>query len=162
MPGATEGTATRFVAAPADVVYDVIADVTSIGTRSPECYRCEWLDPTTAAATPGARFRGHNKLGPLRWSTVCEVTLADPGERFAFVVLGPGERESTRWSYDLRPVDGGVEVTESYQFIWCPRVSRILELPFPRDRQLRQGMQTTLARLEAAAQARATAPDPTG
>lgn len=151
MPTATTGTASVLVTAPAEEVYRLVADVTAIGDRSPECYRTEWLEGATEA-TPGARFKGWNKLGPLRWTTVCRVTVADPGREFTFHVVSPDGREQTRWSYLVEPAEGGVRVTESYEFLWCPLAARIAELPFPRDAQLRRGMQRTLAALKAAAE----------
>ena len=53
MTTATTGQATIDIAAAPDEVYDVIADVTRMGERRPECYRCKWLDEVTAAV-PGA------------------------------------------------------------------------------------------------------------
>ena len=66
MPTAQRGQASIEIAAPPDLVYDLIADVTRMGEWSPECYRCEWLDGASAA-TPGARFRGYNRIGRFRW-----------------------------------------------------------------------------------------------
>jgi hypothetical protein len=80
MPTATQGQATiQIDAAAAEVVYDVVADVTSMGERSPECYRCAWLDGATGAEV-GARFRGYNRRGLLRWTTTCTVTTAERGK----------------------------------------------------------------------------------
>ncbi|MGH3677237.1 MAG: SRPBCC family protein [Mycobacterium sp.] len=31
------------IAAPAELIYDLVADVTGTGDRSPECRRVEWL-----------------------------------------------------------------------------------------------------------------------
>ena len=118
-----------------------------MGERSPECYRCEWLDGATEAVV-GARFRGFNRMGLIRWSTVSTVTCAEPGREFAFTVLSKSGREETRWRYVLEPDGDGVRLTESYQFLWCPLVARIAELPFPRDRQLRRGLAETLAHVK--------------
>src|SRR5207245_10630958 len=72
----------QIAAAPEDV-YDLITDVTRMGEWSPECYRCTWLDGA-GAAVPGARFRGHNKLGRYRWQTTAVITAAEDGRLFAF------------------------------------------------------------------------------
>ena len=66
MPTAQRGQARIEMAAPPDVVYALVADVTRLGEWSPECYRCQWLDGVTAAV-PGARFHGYNRRGGLRW-----------------------------------------------------------------------------------------------
>lgn len=156
MPTATRGAASVLISATADDVYRLVTDVTSIGDRSPECHRAEWLDGATTAA-PGARFRGHNKVGWVRWSTTCVVTVADPPHEFGFVVVSGKGREETRWSYVIEPVHGAVRLSESYEFVWCPVAARIAELPFPRDRQLRRGLAVTLDRIKAAAEKPRTA-----
>lgn len=144
MPSATHGEASVIVAATPDEVYDVVTDVTRIGEWGPECYRCEWLDGATAAEV-GARFRGYNRLGPLKWATTCTVVTAERGREFAFTVVSRHGREETRWRYGFDVADGGTRLTESYEFLWCPAVARIAELPIPRDRQLRRGIAATLA-----------------
>jgi hypothetical protein len=147
MPTATTGEASIEILGSPEDVYDVVADVTRMGERSPECYRCEWLDGTTTAVV-GARFRGYNRLGPLKWATTCTVTRAVRGREFAFTVMSRHGREETRWRYVLEQVGDRTRVTECYQFLWCPVLARIAEIPFPRDRQLRRGLRQTLARIK--------------
>jgi hypothetical protein len=152
MTTATTGQASVDIAASRDRVYDVLSDVTRMGERSPECYRCEWLDDATVPV-PGARFRGHNRLGVLRWTTTCTVTKAERGREFAFTVMSRHGREETQWRYLIDGDDGLVRLTESYEFLWCPLAARIAEIPFPRDKQLRRGLRQTLAKIKAAAEA---------
>ena len=90
-------------------VYELISDITRMGDWSPECYRCEWLNGATAAAV-GARFRGHNRLGKVRWHTEAIVTVADPGREFAFTTLHKEGREETLWRYQIGQVGAGAEV----------------------------------------------------
>jgi hypothetical protein len=149
MTTATTGNASIDIAASPDEVYDVLADITRMGERSPECYRCTWLDDASAAV-PGARFRGYNRLGLLRWTTTCTVTTADRGRELAFTVMSGHGREETRWRYVLAQTDGGTRLTESYEFLWCPLVARIAEIPLPRDKQLRRGIRRTLAKIKEA------------
>lgn len=152
MPTATQGQASVEIASSAQRVYDLVADVTRIGARSPECYRVEWLDGATAAVV-GARFRGHNRIGPIKWSTVCTVTKAEPGRELAFSVLSGHGREETRWRYVLEELGPTTtRLTESYDFQWCPVLARIAEIPFPRDRQLRRGLVQTLERIKSEAE----------
>jgi uncharacterized protein YndB with AHSA1/START domain len=77
MPTAQQGRASVDIAAPPELVYDLITDVTRMGDWGPECYRCEWLDGATAPSI-GARFRGYDRRGgfdgneprsssPTRW-----------------------------------------------------------------------------------------------
>ena len=156
MPTATEGQGSLTIAAAPEVVCDLIADITRIGARSPECYRAEWLDGADVAQV-GARFRGHNRIGPIRWSTTCVVTKAERGQEFAFTVVSGKGREETVWRYVLTPAEGGTTVTESYRFLWCPWLARVAETPFPRDKQLRRGIERTLAAIKAEAEAASAA-----
>jgi hypothetical protein len=148
---ATTGEAHIRIEAAPPTVYELISDITRMGDWSPECYRCDWLDGATTAVE-GARFRGHNRLGKVRWHTDAIVTVADPGREFAFTTLHKEGREETLWRYGLRQVGAGTEVIESYRFLWCPIANRIAELPIPRDKQLRRGIQETLHRIKTAAE----------
>ncbi|HET6908357.1 MAG TPA: SRPBCC family protein [Mycobacteriales bacterium] len=143
MPTATTGSASIDINASAQTVYDVVADVSRMGERSPECYHVHWLDGATSASV-GARFRGHNRIGVIKWATTCTVTTADPGREFAFSVIDGRGREQTRWRYAIEATTVGCRLTESYEFVWCPLIARAAELPFPRDRQLRRGIRRTV------------------
>ena len=137
----------REIPAAPRTVYDLISEVTEMSRYSPETVEARWLDGATTA-TVGARFRGVNALGRLRWTTKPAVTVADPGHRFAFRV--PSGARST-WTYQLDPIEGGTLVTESI----------VTERPLPalvrflirragvqdRAAHLRAGMCTTLDRL---------------
>ena len=63
--------------APPQKVYELIADLPSMGKWSPECVRCDWLGGATAPA-PGVKFRGRNRIGWRRWSTTGTVVTASP------------------------------------------------------------------------------------
>ena len=151
MPTATRGEASIEIQASAERIYDVITDITSIGERSPECYRAEWLDGISEAQV-GARFVGYSRLGLLKWSTTSVVTAADRGNEFAFTVLA-GDRESTKWRYLIDSTGDGATLTETYQFLWCPLYSRIAEIPIPRDRQLSRGIARTIAHVKSRSEA---------
>lgn len=151
MPTATHGSASIDIAASAALVYDVVTDVVRMGERSPECYRAEWLDGASSAGV-GARFRGWNRIGPIKWWTTCTVTKAEPGREFAFSVIDGHGREQTRWRYLIEPSATGCRLTESYEFVWCPLVARAAELPFPRDRQLRRGIRRTVGAIRSEAE----------
>jgi hypothetical protein len=138
---------TRFVRASPAAVYDVISDVPRMGELSPETVSATWLDGVHVACV-GARFRGSNELGRLRWSTTPRVTVADRGREFAFTVPG---RSGPLWSFRMESAEGGTLVTESmHQAVASPVVIRILQrLSGVRDRgvDLHDGMVTTLDRL---------------
>lgn len=142
--------------APPDRVYALVSDITRMGEWSPECRHCSWRGGATGPAV-GARFVARNKgrRGPS-WFTFPRVTAADPGTEFAFNRSGPGIGSYT-WRYTLEPTATGTRLTESYD------VERPLATPMDwltrkwvgsddRDTDLRTGMETTLARIKAAAE----------
>ena len=90
-----QGSATVTMSAPAEEIWNVIADVRNTGRFSPEVFESEWLDGATGPAL-GARFRGHvrrNEIGPVYWTT-CRVTACEPGREFGFdVLVGDQARE---------------------------------------------------------------------
>ena len=63
------------VAAPADAVYDLVADLPRMGEWSPECERVTWRGGATSAVS-GAHFLGYNRAGLIRWMTQGEVVTA--------------------------------------------------------------------------------------
>ena len=147
---------TRSMAAPAEVVYDLVADVTRMGEWSPENRGGQWVDGATGPAV-GARFKGRNKRKAV-WSTTCTVTEAERGRAFAFEV-GTAKRVDTRWRYRFVPVAEGCEVTESFEIVTVPGLAgRLLTKPSTgvswdeRPEQMRQGMEVTLERLAAEAE----------
>ena len=110
-----EGSATVHMAAPADKIWDVIADVRNTSQFSPEVFEAEWVGDASGPAL-GAKFRGHvrrNEIGPVYWTT-CEVTACEPGREFGFAVL-LGDRAVNNWHYRLAPAGGGTDVTESFR-----------------------------------------------
>lgn len=131
-------------------VWQLVADVTRMGDWSPECNRCEWLDGAAGPAA-GARFRGHNRLGPFRWSTVCTISSSEPGREFSFVARHRSGA-TTLWRYSLAPADGGTRVTETYEALKTPRWIATIERAMRRERILDRGMQATLERLRLAAE----------
>jgi hypothetical protein len=101
--------------APADQIWELIADVRNTGKFSPETFEAEWLDGATGPAV-GAKFRGHvrrNEIGPVYWTT-CRVTSCEPGRDFGFEVL-IGDRAVNNWRYQLAPAGDGTDVTESFR-----------------------------------------------
>src|SRR5919112_147976 len=115
MKSGTTGSVTVHVQAPPETVYALVSDVTRMGEWSPETVRCRWVGGATGPEV-GARFKGSNRRGMLRWSTTPRVTAADPGREFAFVVTLPVlGQEMTEWRYRLEPApDGGPDVTQAY------------------------------------------------
>jgi hypothetical protein len=151
----TAGSVERVVDAPPAEVYRRIADVTSTGERSNECRQAEWLPGGPAEPVLGARFRGHNRSGVARWSRVCEVVEARPGEAFAFRTVPErrdlSRRDSTTWRYELLPEEAGTRVRHSYEITTppLPPFRALFGLLLPQHRDMRPSMQFTLDQLAA-------------
>lgn len=144
---------TETMAADPTSVYALVSDVTRMGRWSPETRSCRWLGNATGPVE-GARFRGTNRHGLLRWSTTCTVTAARSGRRFAFDVDFHGV-PIAQWAYDFAPTADGCQVTES----WSdrrPAWMRMAAIPTTgvadRASHNRRGMQATLAALRRAAE----------
>ena len=151
-------TATIEISAPADEVYALVTDITNMGKWSPETHKTAWVDGADTAV-PGAKFKGwnHTKLWglPVKWSTTCVVRQTNPGRTFSFDTPSSG----ARWTYQFEPTaDGsGCAVTETREEVSRPLLAKVawLSPQVARERrgQLAAGMQVTLERLKAAAEA---------
>src|SRR6185369_11454804 len=95
----------RVIAAPADAVWAIVADVTRMCEFSPENTACEWIGSKQEPVV-GAKFRGTNQNGKKKWKTVATVVDAQPGRSFAFVVKA-GPFGVARWEYRIEPTDDG-------------------------------------------------------
>ncbi|GGJ45157.1 SRPBCC family protein [Streptomyces brasiliensis] len=103
------------VDASVEAVWRVVADVTRTSEWSHECHRVTWLRGATAAA-PGARFRGHNRSGRLRWSRVCEIVALEAPCLISWrTIATPLFPDSTVWSIALEPVGTGTRVVQTYR-----------------------------------------------
>jgi hypothetical protein len=143
------------IAAPAEVLYDLIADMPRLGEWSPECERVEWRGGATAAA-PGVGFTGHNRNGSRHWSTHGTVTAADRGRLFAFEVRSVLNLPVSLWSYRFTAAaDGGTLVTESTEDrrgALIKLVGRLATGVGDREARNRETMTETLEGLRAAAE----------
>ena len=145
------GSVTVSMKADPDVIWDLLSDVTRIGSFSPETFEAKWTDGATGPAV-GAHFRGHvkrNGRGPIYWTT-CRVTQSEPGRVFAFDVL-TGNRPTNTWKYELKPgADGVTEVTESFQLAPVLPLRIYWALAgWTRGKTNERGMRQTLERVKA-------------
>lgn len=135
-------------------VWELISDITKMGTYSPEVFEAEWLGGATGPAV-GVRYRGHvkrNERGPTYW-TECEITECVPGEVFEFAVVFR-DRPVNTWRYDFVASGEGTDVTESFRLadnlftkLWRPLGG------FLRENRNKRDMLRTLERVKAAAEA---------
>jgi hypothetical protein len=84
-------------------VYAAVADPRRTREWSPEVFAC-WV--RGKAIVPGTKFVGFNRIGWRVWFTTCQVTLAVPGEAFAFRVSTFGMPVAL-WGYRIEDVTDG-------------------------------------------------------
>jgi hypothetical protein len=149
----TSGAVDLYINAPPEELYDRIADVTGTGDRSLECSSCAWL-PGAPPGTVGSRFRGRNRKGRVvRWSRVCEVTVAARARAFAFRTVPErwdiSRKDSTTWTYTFQPDGAGTTVTHSYEITKPPvePLPRLYGWLFPHHKDMRPHMAHTLEAL---------------
>lgn len=151
----TTGTVTIHVDAAPDEVYALVSDVRRMGEWSPETVHAEWIDGATGPAV-GARFKGTNRRGIVRWSTKPRVVEVEPGRVFAFVTEFRGQ-DQTRWTYRFEPEAGGTRLTESFDLVhdipkFVATAERFLLRVKDRRADLEDGMRATLERIKQAAE----------
>jgi uncharacterized protein YndB with AHSA1/START domain len=147
---------TREIDAPPEKVWAMVADITRMGEWSPENEGGAWLGGATAAA-PGAKFRASNRRGKRKWKTLSTVTAAEAGRTFSFRVSSAGIQVAD-WSYEFEPTASGCRVTESWveqRPGWFKPLARVATGVADRSVTNRAGMEQTLERLAAVAEASA-------
>ena len=134
----------------ADLLYDLVTDVTRTPEWRPEVIGCVWLDGATHA-TEGARFTARNRKRWFTWSNTPVVDTAERGQELAVTRTERGGG-TIRWSYRFEPATPGTTVVQSYQVLRPVPVSLhvILRALFGvRDLRadLHQNMHTSIRRL---------------
>lgn len=141
----------RDIAAPADKVWALVADVSRMGEWSPENTGGTWRKGATGPAL-GAQFKGSNKNGVRRWSTTCTVVECQPGKVFEFAVTS-GPLGVANWRYEFEETETGCRVTESFRdnrAQWFAVVARVMG--DHSAAHAKQEMAATLANLAAVAE----------
>ena len=124
--------------------FTAIADLTSMGRRSPENTGGEWLDGGPAL---GAKFRGTNAHGTSSWSTIATVTDYDPPRYFAFDVKFKVMRIS-RWEFEITPTSTGCRVEERWADHRNSLLRRAADSSLDRAAFTKESIRTTLDRLK--------------
>lgn len=151
MPEAViKGEARAQVETSPEKVWELVSDITRTGEYSPENTGGEWIDGATGPAV-GARFKGKNRKGWMRWSTKCFVTECEPGRVFEFAV-GKDRADKPHWRYTTEPSGTGTALTESYAIYKYGLFYRILIKTEKRRAELDEGIRQTVQRIKAAAE----------
>jgi hypothetical protein len=150
------------IGAPAETLYDMVADLPRMGEWSKACTGATWDEG--AGPTEGAWFTGHNLANvsgeSTTYDTRCEITAAERPATIAWMQRGR-EEGFAEWRYTFTPVDGGTEVTESWSAVRPMPAPSGGSAPAMDPEQLRtrmqkafgKGIEQTLTGLKAAAEA---------
>ncbi|HEY0639647.1 MAG TPA: SRPBCC family protein [Pseudonocardiaceae bacterium] len=148
---------TVHIAAPPEVVWGLVTDLTRMGEWSGQARGGRWLGGRGPAV--GSRFLGHNKLGRIRWTTTCVVREFEPPRRFVF----RNEQNRAQWVYELTPEDGGTRVVHRRELpLGRPAMAKFIALLVfgggaKFDASIPPAMRQTLAGVKATAEATAEA-----
>lgn len=137
-----------------DALYDMVSELANMGEWSPENTGGRWIRGASGPAK-GAKFRGSNRKGWRRWSTIAEITDAERGRRFAFRVTA-ASLPIAEWTYEFEPMGDGTKVTESWSDVrpsWMSGVDPVVMGVSDRAAHNRRNMAATLEALKRSAEA---------
>ena len=139
------------VAAPAETVFALLADLPRMPEWSPEVATVTYRRGAVTAAI-GVSFQGRNQAGTKSWGTVSTITLFEPGTAIGWEVKSAIFPISF-WAYAVTATATGCTVTETWTDRRNPVIAKVggLVTGVPeRTEHNRAGMQITLERLRAA------------
>jgi uncharacterized protein YndB with AHSA1/START domain len=135
---------------PPAAVWALISDLRLMPKWSPQCRVMKALGPVQT----GTKTVNLNRRKYLFWPTTCQLTEVVPERKLAFRV----NENNTVWSYELEPTATGTRVVESRHaddgikpasnFV----VDKVMGGVPNFERELVAGMNTSLARIKAAAE----------
>ncbi len=142
-----EGEVAVDLAATPAQVWAVLSDPTRVGEWSHECHSVSWVDGHSQAVV-GARFRGNNRAGALRWSRTCTIIELEPERLLVYRTSGGVPPDSTEWRFRLEPLAGGSRITQSYRILRFPRLVELATVLFnPAHRDRSHALRADLVRL---------------
>lgn len=141
-----EGMTSVVVDADIDSVWHVVRDPTRVGEWSHECVNGEWVGGFTEAQ-PGARFRGRNRQGLLRWGRLCEIERIDPYEIVWRTVPTRLYPDSTEWAIRLGPESGGTRIEQTFRVVKGSKLEPLYATVLPAHRDRTDRLREDLERL---------------
>jgi ribosome-associated toxin RatA of RatAB toxin-antitoxin module len=141
----------RTIRAEASELYELVSDLPRMGEWSPENTGGTWVNGAEGPVV-GARFKGANKSGIFKWHTDVVVTVANPGEQFAFEVTS-GPFKIALWDYRFEQDGSKTLVVETWTDRRPPVIGKVLGMfigVLDRAGRNRKNMEATLANLAAA------------
>ncbi|WP_370969636.1 SRPBCC family protein [Amycolatopsis sp. cg9] len=142
------------IGAAPEVVYALVSDPGKLAEVAEEYAGHRWVGGADGPAV-GAKFRGRNRRGFRRWSTLSTITDAEPGRRFGFEVTSVAGLPVSRWQYDIEPAGAGCVVVESMwerRPAWFKVPTSTVTGVWDRDTANAGNIAATLARLKRAAE----------
>lgn len=139
------------IAAPPATVWTLVSDLRQMPRWSPQCRLMRAFGPLQQ----GTRTINLNRRGLMFWPTTSRITEFIPEKKLAFQV----NENNTVWSYELEPTSTGTRLIESrHAENGVKAVSNALVNSFMGgvpsfERELLQGMNDSLTRIKAAAEA---------
>lgn len=136
--------------APVAKVWELVSDFGRMPQWSPQCRLMKPLGPLRQ----GTRTININRRNYMFWPTTCTVTEVVPEQKLAFRVNANG----TVWTYELEPTAQGTRVVESrhaengVKAASNMTVNALFGGVPSFEAELIDGMNTTLARIKAAAE----------
>jgi uncharacterized protein YndB with AHSA1/START domain len=138
--------------APVEKVWQLITNLNRMPQWSPQCRMMKALGPVRQ----GTRTLNLNRRGRLFWPTTSTITELVPQRKLAFRV----NANNAIWSYELEPTPGGTRVVESRHAENGVKpasnfaVTALFGGVPSFERELVDGMNTSLTRIKAAAENR--------
>ncbi|MFM8598821.1 MAG: SRPBCC family protein [Mycobacterium sp.] len=138
--------------APVSKVWGLVSDLRLMRQWSPQCRVMRPLGPLR----PGTRTVNLNRRNLLFWPTTSTITEVIPERKLAFRV----DINKTVWSYELEPTATGTRLTESRHApdgitaLSTTVTNTVLGGVPSFEQELEEGMNLSLARIKAAAEAR--------
>ncbi|MEZ5219179.1 MAG: SRPBCC family protein [Ilumatobacteraceae bacterium] len=146
------GARTITIAARADDVWRLVADVTRMPEWSPHVRSCRWEPPATGPAL-GARFTTTVALPVVRrWTNTSTVVRCEPGRFFGFAVGSDADDPNTVWEYEFEADGERTVVTERWEMRREPGIVLAYYRLIGQERRLARGVEQTLERLRVAAE----------
>ena len=136
--------------APVSKVWNLISDLNNMPKWSPQCRVMKSLGPLR----PGTRTLNLNRRNNLFWPTTSKITEVIPERKLAFRV----PINNTVWSYELEPTATGTKLVETrhaengVKAFSTMTVNAALGGVPTFEKELIAGMNTSLARIKAAAE----------
>jgi len=133
-----------------DTIWSIVSDVTRVGEWSGECQGGAWKSAAQRAEV-GARFRGRNRRGAMRWSRVNQFfTVREPEELVWRTMPGGLYSDSVEWRITLTPERDGTRVRESFEVVKLSKaVERVLAVILPAHNDRTADLADDLRRLKA-------------